>query len=145
MDAATSRTLADLVLAAHTLFAGLVVTGLVAVLVGGARGWDWVRNPWLRAGHLAAIAVVALESWCGLECPLTTLENLLRTRAGEEAYAEGFIAHWLGAILYHEAPAWVFTAAYTLFALAVAASWWRFPPVPFRRSSAAGITGGPAP
>lgn len=141
MDAATSRALADLVLAAHTLFAALVVVGPAAVVLGGVRGWGWVRNPWLRALHLAAIALVTVESWCGVECPLTTLENLLRTSAGEDAYAEGFIAHWMGRILYHEAPPWVFTTAYTLFALAVAAVWWWIPPVPFRRASAAHLAG----
>lgn len=137
MEAATSRALADVVLAAHTLFASLVVSGLGAVLVGGVRGWAWVRNPWLRACHLAAIALVVLESWWGVECPLTTLENLLRTSAGDDAYAGGCIAHWLGRILYHDAPPWVFTVAYTLFGLAVAAAWWWFPPASFGHAASA--------
>jgi ABC-type sugar transport system permease subunit len=145
MDAATSLVLADLVLAAHTLFAALVVLGLAAVVTGGVRGWGWVRNPWFRACHLAAIALVAVESWCGVECPLTTLENLLRARAGEAGYAEGFFAHWLGRLLYHEAPPWVFTAAYTLFGIAVAATWRWIPPAPFRSSRTRVPVGTPAP
>jgi hypothetical protein len=34
----------------------------------------------------------------------------------------------LQAILFWQAPAWVFTVAYTVFGLAVAAAWWFFPP-----------------
>jgi membrane protein implicated in regulation of membrane protease activity len=36
--------------------------------------------------------------------------------------------------LYYEAPFWVFTLAYTAFAILVLLAWWRFPP---RRGSQA--------
>lgn len=131
MDAATSRALADLVLAAHVGFAAFVVCGLLAVLVGGALGWRWVRNPWLRAIHLAAIVVVVAEAWGGMACPLTTLETALRDRAGDPTYDGTFMAYWLRRLLYHEAPPWVFVTAYTIFAAAVAASWRLVAPHPF--------------
>lgn len=35
-------------------------------------------------------------------CPLTPLENHLRHLAGEAGYREGFLAHYLGAVLYPE-------------------------------------------
>jgi hypothetical protein len=135
MDAATSRALADLVLAAHVGFAAFVVGGLVAVLVGGVRGWRWVRNPWLRAIHFAAIVLVVAEAWGGVTCPLTTLETALRETAGDATYSGAFVAHWLDRLLYWQAPPWVFVAAYTLFAAAVAASWWLVRPRPFRTTS----------
>ena len=132
MDAAVSRTLADLVLALHVGFAAFVSCGLLAVLVGGLRGWTWVRNPWLRAIHLAAILVVVAEAWGGIACPLTTLETALRDRAGDATYDGTFMAHWLRRILYHDLPPSVFAAAYTIFGTAVAASWWLVRPRPFR-------------
>jgi hypothetical protein len=49
----------------------------------------------------------------------------------------GFIEHWLSRLLYWRAPPWVFTTAYTLFGLAVAAAWWRYPPEIRRRGPAA--------
>ena len=46
------------------------------------------------------------------------------------AAAIGIVAAqaWLGRLLHWDAPPWVFTAAYTLFGLAVLATWWRLPP-----------------
>ena len=63
---------ADVLLLGHVLFVGFVVLGLALVLLGNPLGWNWVRNPWFRFAHLAAIGVVVLQSWIGLICPLTT-------------------------------------------------------------------------
>ena len=54
-------------------------------------------------------------------CPLTTLEMWLRSQARGSTYAGNFIEHWLQALLFWQAPPWVFTAVYTLFGLAVGA------------------------
>lgn len=129
---ASFHRLADAVLIFHVSFVAFVVLGLLLVLWGGYRGWSWVRNPWFRCAHLAAIGIVVVQSWLGIECPLTTLEMKLRERAGDATYAGTFIAHWLHAVLFFEAPAWVFTLGYTLFGLAVAGSWMIFRPRPFR-------------
>ncbi len=120
--------LADLVLALHVAVVLFVVGGLVLVVAGNRLGWAWVNRWWLRLAHLGAIAYVAAQAWWGLECPLTTLERWLRAQAGGSTYGGEFMAHWLQRLLYWDAPAWVFTLAYTLFALAVAAAWWRYPP-----------------
>lgn len=129
------RALADVVLLTHVTFVAFVIVGLLLVLAGGCCGWRWIRNPWFRAVHLAAIAVVVVQAWLGVICPLTTLEMALRERAGDATYGGAFIAHWLQALLYYEAPPWVFVAAYTLFGLAVLASWVKFRPRPFHEST----------
>jgi hypothetical protein len=95
---------------------------------GNRYGWRFVNAWWFRLAHLAAIGIVVAQAWFGIACPLTTLESWLRVRAGEAAYETSFIEHWLTRLLYYDAPAWVFTVAYTLFGLAVVAAWWRFPP-----------------
>ena len=127
---------ADLLLIGHVLFVLFVVLGFVLILVGKPLHWRWVRNPWFRLAHVAAIGVVALQSWAGVICPLTTWEMALRARAGEGAYSGTFISHWLETLLYYRAPAWVFTLCYTMFALAVIACWFWIRPRPFRKPPA---------
>lgn len=128
MDATLAGILADAVLTLHAGVAAFVVLGLAAILAGGAAGWGAVRDPRFRGLHLAAIAIVVVQAWCGVECPLTTLEMALRERAGDVTYEGSCIAHWVGRLLYHDAPPWVFVAAYSAFGAAVAAAWWWFPP-----------------
>lgn len=131
-DASFYRTLADGVLALHVALVVFVVAGLPLIVVGNLRGWAWVNRWWFRLAHLATIAVVAAEAWLGIVCPLTTLEAALRARGGGSSYDGGFIEHWLQALLFWQAPPWVFTTAYTTFGLAVLAAWWTFPPRPRR-------------
>lgn len=122
---------ADTVLLAHVLFVGFVIAGLVLVLVGKPLRWGWIRNPWFRVLHLAAIGIVVVQSWFGVICPLTTIEMTLRERAGDAVYAGSFVAHWLESILYYRAPAWVFAVVYTTFAVLVVLSWFWVRPRPF--------------
>ncbi len=128
------HTLADVVLITHVGFVAFVVLGLGLIIVGGFCGWKWIRNPWFRMIHLAAIGVVTLQSWFGITCPLTVLEMTLRERAGDASYHTSFISHWLQRLLFYEAPAWVFAASYTLFGLLVVASWFKFRPRRFNSS-----------
>ncbi|MGB5490917.1 MAG: DUF2784 domain-containing protein [Woeseiaceae bacterium] len=127
---------ADLLLFGHVLFVAFVVVGLALILIGKSLHWGWVRNPWFRIAHLAAIGIVALQSWVGIICPLTTWEMALREHAGDSAYSGSFIAHWLEALLYFQAPAWVFTVCYTVFAAIVVVSWFWVRPWPFSGRSA---------
>jgi hypothetical protein len=115
---------ADGLLVLHTLFVAFVVFGLVLVVIGGLRQWQWVRNPWFRLLHLVAIGFVVVQSWAGQICPLTLWENSLRRCAGEAGYSQSFIGHWLETLLYYDAPAWAFVVAYTGFGTLVLATWW---------------------
>jgi hypothetical protein len=123
---------ADAILLLHALFVAFVVFGMVLILLGGARNWHWVRNPWLRLAHVLAIAVVVLQAALGVSCPLTVLEMSLRSRAGETVYPGAFIAHWVELLLYYRAPPRVFLVVYSLFALVVCAGWYWVPPREFR-------------
>jgi polyferredoxin len=106
--------LADVLLVVHFTVAAFIVGGLIAVWIGAALGWRWVRNPWFRYLHLAAIGFVAMEALLGIACPLTVWEDLLRG----EVRPESFIGRWVHRLLYYRAPDWVFTAAYVAWALA---------------------------
>lgn len=127
--------LADLILVVHLFFITFVIVGQGCIVVGGFLRWAWVRRFGFRVAHLVAIGIVALQAWLGVMCPLTVWENTLRREAGQDAYGESLIAHWVGELIYYDAPAWVFTMAYTVFGLLVLASWFLVKPVRRRRAT----------
>jgi polyferredoxin len=106
--------LADALLVVHFLIAGFIVLGLVLVWIGVLAGWDWIRNPWFRYLHLAAIVFVAGEALLGYACPLTIWEDLLRGGARPDS----FVGRWVYRLLYYNAPEWVFTSLYAAWAAA---------------------------
>jgi len=85
--------LADLVLIVHLAFVIFVLCGGLLVL-----RWRWIA--WL---HLPAALWGAVVEFTGWICPLTPLENWLRTQGGEATYAGDFIGRYLLPILYPEA------------------------------------------
>ncbi|MDB5920615.1 MAG: putative threonine efflux protein [Massilia sp.] len=125
--------LANAVLVVHAGVVLFIVGGLVLILLGGSLRWRWVHNTWFRVLHLAAIAYVVVESWLGIACPLTDLEQWLRETAGQPVHEGDFIAFWLGKLLFYQAAPWVFVAAYSMFALIVACSWVIVRPRPLKR------------
>jgi hypothetical protein len=84
------RLLADLVVLLHLAF-------IVFVVAGGFLALRW---GWLAAVHVPCALWGALIEFCGWYCPLTPLENWLRRATGEEAYAGGFIEHYLLPLVY---------------------------------------------
>lgn len=127
-DLSFYQTLANAVLIAHVGVVLFIVGGLALILLGGSHQWAWVKNFWFRLLHLGAIGYVVATSWLRIDCPLTTLEQSLRVRAGQAGHDDDFIAHWLGAILFYEAPPLVFTVVYSAFAMLVMLSWIRVRP-----------------
>ena len=125
--------LATLVLLTHFIFVVAVISGVPLIIVGGVRGWRWVRWRGLRIVHLLGVAVVAAQAWAGVVCPLTSLEMWLRKQGGLAAYDGAFIEHWLQSLLYWDLPPWVFVLAYTAFALLVLLTWVLVPPRPSHR------------
>ena len=126
---------ADLLAALHLGFIAFVVGGQLAVLIGAALHWHWIRNRWFRVGHLLAIVFVALEAIVGMICPLTEWEYLLRRRAGQIVEEDiSFVGRLVREVLFYELPTWVFTTAYISFAVLVVVTLvlvppqWRRPP-----------------
>ncbi len=122
------RLAADAVLVIHVGFVAFVILGLVLTVIGILARWQWIRNFWFRSLHLAAILLVVVQSLLGVMCPLTIWENELRQLAGQTAYRGDFIATWLHDLLFIDAEPWVFTLCYTLFGLAVLATFLLAPP-----------------
>jgi hypothetical protein len=84
------RVLADATVLLHLAF-------VVFVVLGGLLVLRWPRVVWL---HLPAAAWGAWVELSGSVCPLTPLENWLRTREGGSAYAGSFVEHHLLPVLY---------------------------------------------
>ena len=84
------RALADLVLALHLVF-------VLFVVLGGLLVVRWPRAAWL---HIPAAIWGVLIEFTGWICPLTPLENSLRTRGGAAGYNGGFIEHYIQPLLY---------------------------------------------
>jgi len=76
----------------------IVHLGFVAfVALGGFLVWRWRRLAWI---HIPCAMWAVLVEWLNLVCPLTPLEQHLRTLAGEPGYQGGFVEHYLVPLLY---------------------------------------------
>jgi len=98
------RLLADLLVVLHLAFAAFVT-------FGGFLAWKW---RWPIFVHPPALAWGFWMETSGHICPLTPLENHLRTLAGEAGYPGGFLDHYVIPILYPpgltRADQWVLAA-----------------------------------
>ena len=84
--------LADAVLVLHLAF-------VLFVVLGGLLALRWPRAAWAHLPAAAWGVAIELGGWI---CPLTPLENELRSRAGEPAYHRDFIARYLLPAIYPE-------------------------------------------
>ena len=123
------RIAADLVVLVHFAYATTIVLGLLLIVVGIPLKWQWIRNFRFRAVHLTMILIVVIESWLGIECPLTTLEKSLREAAGETSYRGDFIASIAHEWLFFDFTPTTFTWIYTAFGLAILATIALAPPM----------------
>lgn len=74
----------------HGAFILFVVLGALLVL-------KWPKVAWL---HVPAAVWGVLIEFAGWYCPLTRWENLMLRRAGEAGYSDGFVAHYIFALIY---------------------------------------------
>jgi hypothetical protein len=102
------RLAADGLLLLHLGFVLFALFG--GLLVAWRRGFIYLHLP--AAGW--AVAVELIDG----SCPLTSWEKLLRQRAGDSGYSEGFIEHYLLPVLY---PSWLtLPVQYVLIAVVIA-------------------------
>jgi hypothetical protein len=122
------RLIADVVVLVHLSYVAFVLVAALAILVGMVFHWPWIRNFWFRTIHLVMVALVVIQSVLGILCPLTTLENYLRRKAGVADYPGSFVGYWAHELLFIDAPPWAFTVVYCLFGLLVFAALFLVPP-----------------
>jgi hypothetical protein len=106
--------IADAILVVHFGIVLFIVGGLVAVWIGAAADWRWIANPWFRYPSPGRDRVRGGEALIGMACPLTVWEDALRGGAR----VDSFVGRWVRALLFYQAPEWVFTLAYVAWAAA---------------------------
>lgn len=82
--------LADLVIIIHLLFIVFVVAG----------GFFVLRIPYLAWFHIPAVVWGAVVEFSGWFCPLTPLENHLRSLGGGTSYSGDFIERYIVPLIY---------------------------------------------
>ena len=85
--------LADTVVLIHIAF-------VVFAVVGGVLAMKW---RWVCLVYLPAVLWAAWIEFTSGICPLTPLENWLRSNAGQRGYQGGFIEHYIMPVLYPSA------------------------------------------
>ncbi|MGZ8136329.1 MAG: DUF2784 domain-containing protein [Methylococcaceae bacterium] len=85
--------LADLLVVIHFSF-------ILFVMLGGLLVLKWRKLMWL---HLPAAIWGALIEFAGWICPLTIIENRLRSGSDAGAYSSGFIEHYIMPLIYPSA------------------------------------------
>lgn len=117
---------ASLILALHLAVIAFNVLGLVAIPLGAALRWRWVRRRGWRLVHLASWAVVAVQALLGRACFLTIWQDELTGAAARPPLIE----RWVEGLIYWPLPIWVFSAVYIVLFGAAIALWWIVPPRP---------------
>lgn len=84
------RLLADGVLVLHLAF-------ILFVVLGGLLALRWPDLAWVHVPIAVYGALIELIGWV---CPLTPLENHLRSLGGQAGYEGGFVEHYLLPIIY---------------------------------------------
>ena len=111
----------DLVLAIHFAVIAFNVVGLIAIPLGAAFGWRFVRAPTWRVLHALSWGIVALQAVAGRACFLTDWQYDL---AGGEGNASPLVARLINAVIYWPLPLWVFAICYAaIFAIVLALFW----------------------
>ncbi len=85
-----SKLLADLTLILHLVFILFALFGGLLVL---CRRWMF----WI---HLPVLLWASLVNLAGWTCPLTPIENALRSLAGQAGYSGGFVEHYIMPLVY---------------------------------------------
>ena len=93
---------------------------LAHLVAGGYLAWRWPRT---FALHMVAVTWGVLIIVTEVTCPMTWLQNTLRTRGGEPELTMSFVDTYLRGVLF---PADHEVAARVLVALVVSLSWLGF-------------------
>src|SRR3569832_2159640 len=100
--------LGEAIFGLHLVVIVFNVLGLIAIPLGAAFDWRWVRIRWWRALHLVSWAVVALQAALGRACFLTIWQDA----ASGAGARDPLIMRWVNSVIYWPLPIWAFGALY---------------------------------
>ncbi len=128
MDAHLLSTLASGMLFLHFGVVLFNVLGLIVIPLGGWRGWSFVRIFWLRALHLASLALVAFQALAGRACFLTLWQNDLVRLSGGNGNEPPLIERLVTRAIFWPLPFWAFVVLYAAAFVGTLALWRLVPP-----------------
>ena len=120
--------LANSILIIHLIWVLFIVLLVPLILVGGYYSWKWTSHFYIRTLHVVMMAIVTTEALVGMACPLTILENSLRSSSGQAGYEKDFVSHWIHKVMFFDFAPWSFTIVYGFFLLIIALLWFVVPP-----------------
>ena len=103
--------LADIILVFHFCIVIFVTSGFFLIPIGYKFNWKWIANKKLRVFHIGLMIFITVETFFGMTCPLTYIENNLRGIYGSTS----FIGYWIQKIVYWDFPNQFFIIVYFLF------------------------------
>lgn len=115
---------ADTILILHFLVIIFIISLYFLIPYGYSKNWKFAKNYKIRLAHLMLIFFITLETFLGIICPLTTLENDLRG----QLYSETFISFWISKVIYWDLPTTFFIVVYTIFLIFAIILWLKFLP-----------------
>jgi hypothetical protein len=124
MSSGAALVLAEFVLAFHIGIILFNLFGMIAIPIGGWRGWRFVRVRWWRLLHVAALAIVALQALLGRACFLTLWQDALTREGG----GRPLIMSLVDRLIFWPLPMAFFAALYVLVFLYVVLLLWLVPP-----------------
>ena len=116
--------LAELVLILHFFIVIFITVGFLLIPIGYFYNWIWVKSYKLRLFHSGLMFLVTLETFFGITCPLTLIENKLRGISSNKS----FISFWIEQIIYWDFPTIFFLFLYFIFLGWTLLMWRIYPP-----------------
>ena len=115
---------ADTILILHFLIIIFIISLYFLIPYGYSKNWKFVKSYKIRLIHLMLIFFITIETFFGIICPLTTLENDLRGHS----YSETFISFWISKVIYWDLPTTFFIIIYVAFLIFAIILWLKFQP-----------------
>jgi len=125
--------IANVVAATHIGYFLFVVGGFASIVIGAAKGWTWIRNPWFRVTHLAAVYIVILEDTFKIQCPLNTIEWQLRATSNAAAVSPSAAGRFLDYLLFQTISGLVLDVIYWSLGVTLVVLLFLVKPRPFRK------------
>ena len=102
--------ISDIILVLHFGIVIFITLGFFLIPIGWKLNWNWIYNRKLRLLHFGMMAFVTLETFMGITCPLTAIENSIR---GVNK-SNSFVSYWVMKIIYWDLPTIFFLVLYSL-------------------------------
>ena len=118
--------IADLILILHFGIVLFITSLFFLIPVGYKFNWIFTKNIKVRVFHAGLMTFVTIETFLGMACPLTYLENYFLNENENENKL--FLSYWLNKIIYWDLPSYFFLIMYLICLVWTFIMWYIFPP-----------------